>query len=57
LEEHKSWNQVAQKNTAISAIKVSEEKDKSQAAIASTISARLYGLKILQENINFSEVI
>jgi chorismate mutase/prephenate dehydratase len=56
LEEHKEWSRIARENTAVCAMKVNEEKDKTQAAIASTTAARLYGLKILQENINFSDL-
>ena len=52
LEEHKEWQHIAQANTAGSAKKVLEENDKSQAAIASTIAAEIYGLKELKENIN-----
>ena len=52
LEEHKEWQQIAQPNTAGSAKKVVEENDKSQAAIASVIAGKIYGLKVLEENIN-----
>ena len=52
LEEHKEWQQIAQGNTAGSAKKVLEENDKTQAAIASTVAAEIYGLKVLAENIN-----
>lgn len=52
LEEHKDWQQIAQPNTAGSAKKVVEENDKSQAAIASVIAGKIYGLKVLEENIN-----
>lgn len=52
LEEHKDWQQIAQSNTAGSAKKVLEENDKTQAAIASTSAAEIYGLKVLEENIN-----
>ena len=38
-------------DTAGSAKFVSETKDKSKAAIASSLSAEIYGLKILQENV------
>lgn len=55
LDAHKDWEKIAQQNTAVSAIKVSEDGDVSQAAIASTVAAKLYGLKILQENINFAD--
>lgn len=54
LEEHKEWQQIAQANTAGSAKKVLDEKLKSQAAIASVEAARIYGLKVLQENINYN---
>lgn len=54
LEEHRDWQHIAQANTAGSAKKVLEEKDKSQAAIASTIAAEIYGLKVLKENINYN---
>lgn len=52
LEEHKGWQQIAQANTAGSAKKVTDENNKTQAAIASVIAARIYGLKVLEENIN-----
>lgn len=52
LEEHKDWQQIAQPNTAGSAKKVVEENDKSQSAIASVIAGKIYGLKVLEENIN-----
>lgn len=55
LEEHRDWKQVEQFNTAMSAIKVSEDQDISQAAIASTVAAKLYNLKILKENVNFCD--
>lgn len=54
LEEHKDWQHIAQANTAGSAKKVLEENDKTQAAIASTIAAEIYGLKVLKENINYN---
>lgn len=52
LEEHREWQKIAQANTAGSAKKVMEEKDRTHAAIASTAAADIYGLKILMENIN-----
>ncbi|MCR5784103.1 MAG: prephenate dehydratase [Eubacterium sp.] len=51
LLEHRNWNQVEEENTAVSALLVKTEGDKTQAAIASKQAAALYGLKILQENI------
>ncbi|MBI1214574.1 MAG: prephenate dehydratase [Alphaproteobacteria bacterium] len=38
-------------DTASSALKVAEEKDKTQAAIASELAGALYGLKVLKKNI------
>ena len=55
LEEHKEWQQIAQANTAGSAKKVVEENIKSQAAIASTVAAEIYGLKVLKENISYND--
>ena len=52
LETHKDWKQISMTNTAFSAKKVVEDGDKSQAAIASEISAKLYGLDILEREIN-----
>lgn len=43
---------VSYPNTALSAKKIQEEKDASQAAIASLLSASVYDLDVLQENIN-----
>ena len=40
------------KNTAVSAKKVMEDKDVSHAAIASMLTAELYGLKVLDDNIS-----
>lgn len=52
LDEHKEWKQISQPNTAGSAKKVVEENDKTQAAIASENAAKIYGLKVLESNIN-----
>ncbi len=54
LNEHKDWEQIAMKNTAMSPQKVAKDKQKNQAAIANPATAKLYGLKILQESINYS---
>lgn len=54
LDKHKEWQRIAQANTAGSAKKVVEENVKSHAAIASTIAAEIYGLKVLEENINYN---
>lgn len=55
LEEHKDWRQISLQNTAASAMKVRDDMDKTQAAIASSKAASIYGLKILKDEINFSE--
>lgn len=54
LEEYPDWKQVPQLNTAGSAKRVVEEQLKSQAAIASVDAAKKYGLKVIQENINYN---
>ena len=51
LEEHRSWKQTAVSNTAAAAKKVSEEKDRTHAAIASRDAGEFYNLKVLAENI------
>lgn len=55
LDNFRDWKQISLQNTAASAMKVRDDKDKSQAAIASAKAASLYGLKVLQEEINFSD--
>lgn len=55
LTGHPDWNQVSLLNTAVSAIKVLEDKDPGQAAIASALAARYYGLQILSPKINDSD--
>ena len=51
LEEHRDWKKAEVSNTAAAAKKVSEEKEKSHAAIASRDAGKFYGLEILAENI------
>lgn len=51
LEAH-GWKQVPMENTAVSARKIKEDGDRSQAAVASVRAARLYGLAVLQPEIN-----
>jgi chorismate mutase/prephenate dehydratase len=55
LDHYRKWKQISLQNTAISAMKVRDDQDKTQAAIASVKAADTYGLKVLQEAINFSE--
>lgn len=51
LDEHREWNRISLKNTAFSAKKVKDDGDISQAAIASHISADIYGLEVLENRI------
>ena len=55
LSDHASINQISMKNNAYAARKVAEDKDKSQAAIASAHAAEIYGLEIIKEGINQAE--
>lgn len=49
--ENKNWEKISLKNTAFSAKKIKEEGKISQAAIASAITADIYGLKVLDNAI------
>jgi len=55
LYEHADWEKISLKNTAVAAKKVKEDADKTQAAIASELTAELYGLKVLDANISNSQ--
>lgn len=55
LNAHDGWKQVSMQNNAFAARKVSKEQDKSQAAIASSQAAKIYGLDILERGVNQSE--
>jgi chorismate mutase/prephenate dehydratase len=52
LSEHSDIRQIGMKNNAFAAKKVAEDGDKTQAAIASSLAAKIYGLDIIQEGIN-----
>ena len=56
LEEHRAWQQISLSNNAVSAKKISDDNDKTHAAIASVRAAKLYGLKVLKEKVNYSDV-
>ena len=56
LDDHKGWIKYSELNTAIAAKKIKEGNDKTKAAIASVEAAKLYGLKILDERINYSSI-
>ncbi len=55
LSEHSEIQQISMKNNAFAAKKVAEDKDKTQAAIASEGAASVYGLEVLQKGINQAE--
>ena len=53
LEDH-DWQQISMQNNAFAAKKVADEKDKTQAAIASEHAGKIYGLDVLQKGVNHS---
>lgn len=55
LGNHPDWKQVSVENTAVAARKVLEGGDVTEAAIASEIAGKLYGLKVLQSSVNDSK--
>ena len=52
LNRHPQWKQISFSNTAVAAEKAAQDGDKSQAAIAGEITAKLYGLEILEMPVN-----
>ena len=56
LGSNPQWKQVSVSNTAVAAKKVKDEGDIHHAAIASVAAAKLYGLKVLKEAVNYSSV-
>ncbi len=54
LEKY-DWRQISMPNNAFAAMKVSDEGDKTQAAIASSLAAEVYGLDILEKGVNSAE--
>ena len=55
LNAHREWNQFSVENTAAAALKITSDQDPSQAAVASEIAGRLYGLKPLAQGINHNK--
>lgn len=53
--EKKDWKQVGMNNTALSAKKVFDDGDCTQVAIASERAAKLYGLAILEPQLNVAD--
>lgn len=54
LDEHRNFKQISFSNTALAAEKVLRDNDRTQAAIAGAHAAKLYGLEVIREKINFS---
>lgn len=52
LDRHKTWRRISLANTALSAKKVVQDQDKTQAAIASENAGEIYGLVPLDHRIN-----
>lgn len=52
LDEHRDWQQISVANTAVAARKVLEDDDVKKAAICSEHAAEVYGLKVLDREIN-----
>ncbi len=51
LADH-DWKQISMQNNAFAAKKVAEDKDRTQAAIASEHAAGIYGLEVLKKGVN-----
>ena len=51
----KDWQQISMQNNAFAARKVAQEGDRTQAAIAGEHAAGIYGLEVLQRQINHSD--
>ena len=55
LNQHPQWNTISMINTAMAAKKMKDDGDIHHAAIASQLTAKLYGLKILDDKLSDSE--
>ena len=56
LEGHREWEKHSLKNTAMAAQKVREDGMRHKAAIASRITAEIYGLDVLEEGIQDNKI-
>jgi chorismate mutase/prephenate dehydratase len=56
LQDHRNIRAISVENTAVAAKKVADEGDIHQAAIASSLNAKLYGLDILEPVVNYNDV-
>ena len=52
LNSKPAWKQISMQNNAFAARKVAEEKDTTQAAIASAYAGEIYGLDVLERGVN-----
>ena len=50
--QEKGWQQISMKNNAFAAQKVAEDKNPTEAAIASEYAAKVYGLEILEKGVH-----
>lgn len=50
--QEKGWQQISMKNNAFAAQKVAEDKNPTEAAIASEYAAKVYSLEILEKGVN-----
>ncbi len=48
------WQQISMQNNAFAAKKVADERDRTQAAIASEYAGKVYGLEVLKKGVNHS---
>lgn len=55
LNARPQWRQISVENTAVAAKKIIEDQDKSQAAVASEVAGKLYGLQQLATGINHNK--
>ena len=55
LGSHPDWQQVSVTNTALAAKRIIDDNDLSKAAVCSAYAAKVYGLEVLEENINDEE--
>ena len=55
LNGNRQWKQISVENTAVAARKITDDGQKSQAAVASEIAGKLYGLKVLQSSVNYNK--
>ncbi len=55
LNSHRNWRQISVENTAVAAKKVVADGDRTQAAVASEVAGRLYGLEVLAPQINYNK--